>query len=374
MAIHDFIFSDQFRYKFRRHLFFWIVYCSYFYIQSIAGRGYHEFFTAEPYFTGFINLCVYAPFFIGATYFFIYYLIGKRYLLFLLGFFAVFGIGIVLNYFPSKLFLIITGWFPDSLRHRIELSITNTRWGMVIAFVAVGIKFCKSWFLQQKENLEMIKRRTRMEMQLEKANIHPELLLRTLDTIYSDTQSDYNRSSSQILYLSELLSYSLYENENEMVLLDREFSQLKHLIMLENQNKERSVDIRLNIQGDPNNRYIAPMVLVKMLEQSITQLHYSCNFSWIGKWDCSIESDTLFSTLCFCDADENALINIDWRLLIENTRSRLSGCYDSTDFHVGLVHSDNVIVIRLALRLLAETKEPAFYPNYNLKESVYDAS
>ncbi|WP_165759092.1 histidine kinase [Niastella yeongjuensis] len=372
--MHDIIFSNQFRYRFRRHLFFWIAYCSYFYIQSIAARDYHEFFTGKPYFIALINLCMYAPFFIGATYFLIYYLMKKSYLLFLLGFFAVYGTGILLNYYPSKLFLIITGWFPDTLQHRIDMSIVNTRWGMVIAFVAVGIKFSKSWYLQQKENLEIIKRKARIEMQLEKANIHPELLLRTLDTIYSDTKSGYNNSSSQILYLSELLSYSLYENENKMVPLQRELQQLNHLIMLENQNKERFIDIRLDIKGDSNNRFIAPMVLVKMLEQSITELHNSCNCSWIGDWTFTITTNTLFSTLSFSDADGNALTDIDWALLIENTRSRLRGDYDSTDFRVGLVNIDNRIVIRFALKLSTETKEPAFSANNNLKEPVYDAS
>jgi hypothetical protein len=372
MTINDFIFSNQRRHRLTRHLVFWICYCTFFYLQSIALRTYKEFFTTGPYFTALMNLCVYAPFFIGATYFFIYYLMKKKYFVFVLGFLAVYAIGTAINYFPSKLFLIMTGWFPDTFEHRIEMSNFNTRWGMVIAFVAIGIKFSKNWYLQQKENLEIIKRKTRIEMHLEKANIHPELLLRTLDTIHSDTQSGYKNAPSQILYLSELLSYSLYENENEMAPLEKELLQLKHLIMLENQNKERSANIRMNIHGDTNNRFIAPMVLVKMLEQGITHLHSSGTFSWIAEWNFVI-TDNLYSTLSF-NADENAFTNMDWPLLIEKARNRLKGYYDSKDFSLELVNNHNEIIISLELKLLTETEKHAFNVNTNLKEFVYDAS
>ena len=373
MTINDFIFSNQPRHRLARHLVFWILYCTFFFLQSIAVREYQEFFTAKPYFTALMNLCVYAPFFIGATYFFIYYLMKKKYFLFVLGFIAVYGIGTAINYFPSELFLRMTGWFPDTFEHRIEMSNFNTRWGMIIAFVAIGIKFSKSWYLQQKENLEILKRKTRIEMQLEKANIHPELLLRTLDTIHNDTQSGYSNAPSQILYLAELLSYSLYENDNEMVPLQKEFMHLKHLIMLENQNKDRSVDIRMNIKGDTNNKFIAPMVLVKMLEQGITHLHNSAIFSWIAEWH-FVVTDTLHSTLSFSDSDENAFKNTDWTLLIEKARNRLKGYYNSKDFYVELVNNNNEIIIRLELKLLTETESHSFGANTNLKEFVYDAS
>jgi hypothetical protein len=132
--------------------------------------------------------------FIAATYFFIYYLLPKtiqkkKYLLFIAGFLLTYIIGTAINYFTAQQFLIITQFFPDTFQHRIEMSNVNTRWGMIIATIALGIKLSKNWYIQQKENLEIVKNKLKMEMQSEKARIHPELLLRSLDNIYDNIQS-----------------------------------------------------------------------------------------------------------------------------------------------------------------------------------------
>jgi hypothetical protein len=113
------------------------------------------------------------------------------------------------------------------------------------------------------------------------------------------------------------------------------------------------------------------MVLVKMLEQSITHLHNSGIFSWIGEWHFAV-ADTLWSTLSF-QADKNALINIDCTSLIEKAQSRLQGYYDPKDFHIELANNNNEIIIRLELKLLTEAQRQALSVNTNLKEPVYDA-
>jgi hypothetical protein len=49
--------------------------------------------------------------------------------------------------------------------------------------------------------------------------------------------------------------------------------QLQHLIALEQEKKESCIYIEMQEKGDMTNKYVAPMVLVKMLEQVITYLY-----------------------------------------------------------------------------------------------------
>jgi len=301
-----------------------------------------------------MNLCAFAPVFIAETYFFIYYLlpntvVKKKYLLFLIGFLLTYIMGIVINYFTAERFLAITQFFPNTFQHRIEMSNYNTRWGMIIATLGLGIKLTKGWYLQQKENLEILKRKARTEMQSEKARIHPELLLRSLDTIYNDIQSSYNKAPMLILNLSEVLSYSLYENENDMVLLKDELLQLQHLITLE-QEKKAAINIEMQIKGNID-KYIAPMVLVKTMEQIISHLYKAKIFSCLLQLQLVMVDDTLLSNFTLLGETENILQDIPWPLFITNTQSRLSSYYSATDFNVELKQHENKIIFSIKLKL-----------------------
>lgn len=290
-------------------------------------------------------------------------------MLFMAAFILLYIVGTFINYFTAELFLIITNFFPNTFQHRIEMSNYNTRWGMIIAFVAMGIKLTKNWYLQQNENLEIVKKKTRMEIQLEKGRIHPELLLRSLDTIYSNIQTHSNNAPAMILNLSELLSCSLYENANEMVLLEKELQQLRHLITLEQQDKERSVDIEMNTTGDINNKFIAPMVLVKMLEQNITLLHKAGVFSCFARLALIVENDNLFSTLSFSDA---SVSGINWVNCIGNLRNSLGAYYATSDFHIELFKSKSEMIITLQLKLIRGTEANYIGSGLNLKETAHD--
>ena len=239
----------------------------------------------------------------------------------------------------------------------------NTRWGMIIATIALGIKLSKNWYRQQKENLEIVKNKLKMEMQSEKARIHPELLLRSLDNIYNNIQSGFDNAPSLILNLSDVLSYSLYENENVMVLLKNELRQLQHLIALEQEKKEGCLYIEMQEKGNMMNKYVAPMVLVKMLEQVITHLYNAEIFSCIVKLDLVAENNMLFSTFSFSHEDEDALLNINWESFITNTQNRLTAYYAPSDFAIELIKHRSEIFMKLQLKLSEHTEDKRLIPN-----------
>lgn len=360
MRGNDFIFSNRFNYRLTRHLVFWILYCTYFYIQSIPPRKFDEFFIARTYYTALMNLCCFAPVFITAVYFFIYYLLPrtlqkKKYLLFAFSFLLVYAVGTFINYFTATVFLYYTGYFPMTFQHKIEMSNFNTRWGMVIAIIALGIKSSKNWWLQQKENLAILKKKTRAEMQLQKSRIHPQLLLRSLDSIYTNIQTKSGNASTMILNLSELLSYSLYETGVEQVPLEKELQQLQHLVALEQTNAVKPVYIQLHTEGIIDGKCIAPMVIVKLLEETITALHAVEKDDCLLDVDVSVSDSDLLLTLRCADGDEETSENVKWPLLMESAHNRLSEFYTGAAYKIELTKNKQETIMRLKIYLPASS-------------------
>ncbi|MGZ3924217.1 MAG: histidine kinase [Flavisolibacter sp.] len=353
MSIDTFIFSNERKDRLRRHLLFWLAYCSYFYIQSIPPKSFPEFFIGKTYFIALMNLICFAPVFIGAVYFFIYYLLPrvlqrKRYFMFILSFLLVYAIGTFINFFTATLFLYYTHYFPMTFQHKIATGNYNARWGMVIATIALGIKLSKNFYLQQKENLALVKRKTQSEMQLEKARIHPEMLLRSLDTIH---KREATKSPSMILDLSELLSYSLYEVESESAPLEKELLQLKHLLSLEKNNANGVANICLQIEGTAREQSIVPMTIVKLVEETLSLLH---------KWDLPVDMfDTrieltpgklsLNLSVIYQGDTENGMN--DWYRLIERAQQRMKMQYAEESFKLTATEAKDELSLELRVRL-----------------------
>ena len=356
MKGYDFIFSNKTSYRVKRHLTFWLIYCIYFYLQSIPPKTYDEFFVLKTYYIALMNLCCFAPVFIATTYFFIYYLLPKiiknnKYFRFIVGFLLLYIAGTFINYFTAEIFLYYTGYFPNTFQHRIEMGNFNTRWGMVIATIALGIKLSKDWYLQQKENLQILKSKSRNEMQLQKFRIHPEFLLRSLDAIYIDMQSGFINAPSMILKLSDVLSYSLYETDSDLVLLEKEITEVRHFIFLEQLNRECAIEIQMHINGRMENKYIAPMVIVKLLDECITLLHDTETESGILYLHIIAVTNRLSVDLTIINLKEKIPANDQWPLLVAKAQNRLREYYDKPDYEIELVKEKSKTWIRLNLLL-----------------------
>ncbi|HEY0677712.1 MAG TPA: histidine kinase [Chitinophagaceae bacterium] len=359
MKLNDLIFSSKPSDRFMRHFVFWILYCSYFYIQSLAPRKFEEFSIADTYYFAFLNLCCFAPVFIFAVYFFIYYLLPqtikkKRYFLFILGFLFVYALGTFINYFMAGIFLNNVSYStpiePD-FKHQMQFGNYNTRWGMIIATVALGMKLSKDWYLQQKENLEIVKFKNKSEMLLQKSRFHPQLLARYLNSIYDNIQSGSGKAPTLILNLSDLLSYSLYESDSKLVPLERELRELQNFISLEKQNKGSSIGIQEKISGDARGKLVLPMVIVKIFEESINILQNNISSPYQLNSDITITNKLLFLNLTFAEVQKNNSSEEKWRSLVADTRKKLSEFYDESDYEVKFIPGGGGDTIHLMLKL-----------------------
>jgi LytS/YehU family sensor histidine kinase len=138
----------------------------------------------------------------------------------------------------------------------------------VMAGFGSMIVLFKYWMLKQKEFLQAENDKVKVELQLLKAQIHPHFLFNTLNNIYSFSIEQNAKTPQMLLQLSSLLSYVLYECQATEVLLSNELEVMNNYINLEKERYGNKLEISVNIEGDIENKLIAPLLLLPLLENA----------------------------------------------------------------------------------------------------------
>ena len=371
---YDFIFSNKIYHRVARHMVFWILYSIYFWVQSINPMDYNEFFEASPYKYAFINFCCFIPVCLLSVYLFIYILLPvflrkKKYLSFSLAFFSWFSFAIFINYFFAGLFLNsihYKNYIEPNFIHKLNFSYTNTIWAITIGLLALGIKITKNWYQQQKENLEIAAVKARTELRIQKAFIQPDFLLRYLDSIAAKMDTSSNDPGIMVLKLSDLLSYSLYQNEVDLVPLEKELSGLHDFISLEEKNLDHFFTINVQVHGDAGNKFIPPMIILALLQKSVAMLHNEDPNLHEIILKINILRAQAFVKISFFNVKNDGHKILDWETIIQDTKSRLNVFFEPKEYQLQVTGEKETIImliIPLASNLSGQKNKPDIKAN-----------
>ena len=137
-----------------------------------------------------------------------------------------------------------------------------------VAGTSITIKMLKTWYLKQEETEQVSKEKTKAELQLLKARIHPHFLFNSLNNIYSFALEASPKTPEMIQKLSGLLHYMLYECNQPKVSVGKELKMIRDYISLEKIRYGERLNISVNIQEDNNHKMISPLLLVPFIENS----------------------------------------------------------------------------------------------------------
>jgi hypothetical protein len=297
MQWHDFIFSEKPRHRLLRHSIFWLgwwIYfsvCQYLY-QHPPGPGTPRqvLVTVGSYLLlkTFLLVFVYAI----ACYTFIYFLLpqllkGK-------------WLKAVANFIALSTFLFIAAhfmfWdvfpFVDSLFGPYKPNRFVTKYwpavniGLIDPLKVVAaagiIKYVKYWWLKQKESEQLEREKIKAELQLLKAQIHPNFLFNALNNIYAYSLAASPRTPELLLKLSDLLSYMLYECDEPLVPLEKEMEMMKKYMALEKTRLNDAIEMELSITGDMTGKMIAPFLLLPFIENAFKHRSSLTEQAWVN--------------------------------------------------------------------------------------------
>jgi hypothetical protein len=299
MNIGKLIFSNRFSYRLARHLLFWIVYCTFFFIQSLVPSRENDFFTPNMYMIALTSVFCFMPacallFYTALYVIWPVFMKQKRYGASFVAVVAMFAVAVGVNYFFSGIFYSSYYVLRTTINFGTVFSLAylNSIWAVTLMGLALFIKLSKECFIQQRLNVEMTRKKMRTDLNIEKSRLQPAYLYSSLNNIQSKIIHGTDESDQMILKLSDVLSYTLYECDAEFVPVNTELAALIDFIDLErmkNNGKEQ-----IHIEWDAQEEFLLPpMLILSFLQEVVTTLKQYGKLSWQMSINISGTSDVL---------------------------------------------------------------------------------
>ncbi len=324
------------------HLLFWMMIVTYF----AWGFGFGVNYKAS-----FLNASFYLPGFILIVYSLVYfliprYLINKKYFQFFAG--LLFVLGICLAY----------SWLLQ-----LEISAKSAFSGYTmstgrsllpyihIAGIAISINLLNYWYQQKQKTIEAQKERMAAELDLLKSQIHPHFLFNTLNNLYAYTLENSEKAREIILKLSNLLRFMIYESSAAYIPLDKEISLLQQYIELEQLRYSDRLDISFTINGDLNNKQIAPLLLLPFLENAFKHgISHQLDQCWIS-FDLRLSGSFLYFKLINSkDKDETSGFTEVSGIGLQNVKRRLELLYPGR-YKLETLEKEEIFIVNLELQI-----------------------
>lgn len=262
------------------HILFWVV-LSVFYDSVISYLSNTSFFA-----TLWHDLLFFFPTDILGVYFTIRFLIPKfllkkKYISFTVYFFIFFILLLIvvtmpLQYYGMYITRIGTNKDIPSISTYVKKTflIALTIKLMIIG-IATTIKLAKIWFKSQKrqqlllnEKLEIKLKLKEAELKYLKSQINPHFLFNVLNNLYSLTLEKSPKAPEIVLKISSFLDYVLYECNVSNIELSKEIKNIKGYIDLQKIRYDDKVNISINVEGEPSEINIAPLLILPLIENA----------------------------------------------------------------------------------------------------------
>jgi two-component system LytT family sensor kinase len=302
VKIYDLIFSKQVSHRIYRHVIFWFVFLAYFYSVNFLPTKPEDLSDSKTYLTAF-QLMIYFPVSVVSVYTALYFLL-PRYILkekyfslfliiicltivyFLLAWLLTVLLANVTSNIPLNQLPVSFIWFQP-IRYGIGLPLTS-------AVFTTIIKMLKSWHQEQKENELLQRQKIDTEFQFLKSQFQPHFLYDALQHIFFLIQEQSPQSPETVLKLSDLLSYILYENTKDQVPLEKEVQIIKTYLGLKKAFYPDRLWVQLKQQGETGNVYIAPLLLVSLVESCLEKFLHTASQQLHLNIDIKIENGELY--------------------------------------------------------------------------------
>jgi len=352
MNWHELIFSEKGYQKYLRHFSFWMAWWLFFTVVTFTHWALSPAVSIykDPIYPllekmSFVKSCTFIftrSFFyllihILCCYTFIYiilpgFLVQRNYWKLVAGILLISIFAGIAGYFAqSRLFPLLNAAFYINVnytKNRILWESINN--GVInvqkIIALATIIKLLKYWWPKQKEKERLEREKIETELQLLKAQIHPKFLFNSLNNIYALALISSPKSPEMILKLSDILSYMLYECDDEFVPLEKEIKMLVNYMSLEKIKFGNKMEMNIEIKGQAGDQQIAPLLLFRFIEKSLAQCsHKMIAQPWVNL-ELDITHDALYMKLLNGKAIETTATGNEEEEL-ESTKKRLELLY-----------------------------------------------
>lgn len=139
---------------------------------------------------------------------------------------------------------------------------------VIMLGITTTLKLLEEWYDKKEMETELIRHRLEAELKFLKAQINPHFLFNVLNNIYSLTYLEGKAAAPQILKLSGLMRYMLYESDEHIVDLKNEIDYIKNYLDLQQLKSETNNNIVFKVEGNTDQIKIAPLLFIPFFENA----------------------------------------------------------------------------------------------------------
>jgi sensor histidine kinase YesM len=259
---------DKYKIIKRHHIIFWSIYILF---NTLRWGSYFDdyLYSLKANLLGF-------PIHMTLAYLNVYYLMPKfvykkKYLSYAAFVFTALFVMLFVKYYLTY-YLVSTNVWPEGPEEPNGLSFNFAIQMMlgelyVVAFVT-AIKVTIDWLGENNRFNDLEKRQLTTELRFLRTQVSPHFFFNTLNNIYALTLEKSDKAPEVVLKLSELMRYLLYATKKRKQDLTSELQCIQNYIDLERIRFSDKLMVKVTVQGDLNNKKIAPMLLIPFVENS----------------------------------------------------------------------------------------------------------
>ncbi|MCE6991874.1 sensor histidine kinase [Dyadobacter sp. CY323] len=245
------------------------------------------------------------------------------------------------NYFSLVLisilvYLIIQSLFDYYLYGYVIGPMRNTDWIETLSYnffstmwylaLMLALKLSIDWYEQQRIFQKILVEKLNAEVNFLRSQVNPHFLFNILNNLYALTLKKSDLAPDVVLKLSEMMEYMLYDSDDPKVALGKEISYLHNYIALEKIRYDHDADISLQVNGDPDGKEIAPLLILPLVENAFKHgLSKKAENGWLhGK--INVSPSSLEVTV---ENNKSAGLTVEGKggIGLENLRKRLELLY-----------------------------------------------
>ncbi len=139
---------------------------------------------------------------------------------------------------------------------------------LVLLYYLLLIILGASWFTKQIISLVRLKNeKAKSELLHLKSQVNPHFFFNTLNNLYGLVGTDPKKAQKLILKLSDMMRYSIYEGERDLVSLKEEVYYVKNYIELHKMRYHKEIDVQFEVQIDGEYK-VMPLLFIILLENA----------------------------------------------------------------------------------------------------------
>lgn len=223
-----------------------------------------------------------------------------------------------------------------------------------IALASTIFVISSQWVRNAREKQELKTEQIQTELKFLKSQINPHFLFNILNSLYALTLKKSDMAPTMVIKLSEMMRYMLYECNEKRVPLEKEINYLRNYLDLEKLRIGNKMDVELNVNGELEGKYIAPLIFINFVENSFKHGGISGNKSkGHVTLDISVEEEEIRFNLENSKPlriGETKSMKAIGGIGLKNVKNRLDLVY-ANNYKINIREDDDIYSIDLALQL-----------------------